>query len=177
MRPRSKPRPHMSRQFTYVVHGSSLKIPVHEVPSDDFQPIHANTHPEFFHAGTPRAAREAALSTARVDKDATFHLYRIHRDAMEPIMYGDVVSEGPRASATLSGLQTGLFEHHAIMEDALEERTKTNSPKVIPYRNYGEDPGYPSYIIPKAAVGRGVDYLGSVNGRDFRDRGWTIREV
>lgn len=177
MRYRSKPRPHLSRQFTYVVHGSSSETPVHELPPESFIPIHSNTHPDFFHAGTPRAAREAALASSHIDKDITFHLYRVNRDVVDPVMYGDNVSEGPRAESTLSGLQTGLFEHTPIIDDDLEKRAKSNSPTVIAYRNYGEDPGYPSYIIPKSAVGRGVDYLGSINGRKFRDRSWSIKEV
>ena len=158
------PRDHMSRQFTYVIHGSQNKVPVHEIPDKQYPavPMHSitNIHRSSFHAGTPQAAADKVSWKS----DTTYaHVYRIDRDTIDPLMWKDTLDyENPPFQKRLRGIQPMLSESVEYRSGMIAENAESKAPKAIPYRNMGEDYGSTSFIIPKNIVGKGVKYLGTV---------------
>jgi hypothetical protein len=138
-------RDHMSRQFTYVMHGTQTHIPPHV--KEEGEPS--------FHAGT------SASADSRMAFNAPYHfkhLYRIHRDAVDPTVFGDYMEEGSYEKG-MKGLQTGLFETIPFNSKEATEHHK-KSGLVLPYRNNQEDRGSISFLVPKSRIGNGVEYLG-----------------
>ena len=152
-------RDHMSRQFQFVVHGSSSAIPPHRLPDENVQMWNyktSNVHPSSFHAGTIQSAIDRASGDY-------LHVYEVPRESMDPIIRGD---NGPpvreaRKNAALSGVQTQLFEDVPLYHPEIAKNAESDNPLVLPYRNNMEDLGSLSYVIPKKMVGNGVRYLGT----------------
>lgn len=150
------PRDHMGRQFTYVFHSSQTDIPTHLLPGENFHYRDwGNIHPSSFHAGTSQAARE------RYGTKAT-HIYRVHRSVMDPMVWGDNLSEMPEFIERMRGVQPMLGESVSLDANMLAKNAESKTPLVLPYRNQGEDKASLSFVIPKRLVGSGVDFLGTV---------------
>lgn len=142
-------RDHMSRQFTYVAHGTKSFIPPHELEGEDA-----------FHAGTTASAHSRMVQVGGGHRYN--HIYRISRDAMSPVAFGDYLNRPQNLEEPLQGVQEGLFESVPFnSSDAEEYQKKSNL--VLPYRNQEEDQGSISFLIPKGRLGSGVEYLGRWN--------------
>lgn len=157
----SKPRDHMGRQFTYVIHSSDTKTPTHELPDSEY-PFRVeegeNKHPSSFHAGTPMSA-----GARRMDYK---HVYRIDRNVIDPLMWRDNIYEDDRFRWRLRDTPPMLTESIPVTRDMIADNAKSKSPRAIPYRNMYEDKGSTSFIIPKNLVGKGVTYLGTALGEE-----------
>lgn len=145
-------RDHMSRQFVYVQHGTQSEVPPHELDG-----------PEAFHVGTPMAAKSRMSPELMRVQPAVFHTYRISRDAMAPVRFGDFIGE-QEYDKHMSGLQPDLFESVSFDKKAATDYIKSSN-LVLPYRNHQEDKGSTSFLVPKSRIGNGVEYLGSQNSR------------
>lgn len=119
-----------------------------------------NVHPGVLHMGT----RKAALSIYRTH----LHEYEMDPDVVDPLIYGDAQYMMDRVQThpdrhqskafikNMSNIQQGLWETlPATPKDALKRNI------VLPYRNYAEDIGSISYIVPKRLATQGkVRYVG-----------------
>lgn len=142
-------RDHMSRQFTYVMHGTKSSVPPHELEGSDI-----------IHMGTPTSAHNRMVQSAGGHRYN--HLYRISRDAMSPVVFGDYLNRPQNLEEPLQGVQEGLFESVPFDSNAAEEYQKESN-LVLPYRNQEEDRGSISFTVPKSRIGSGVEYLGRWN--------------
>lgn len=174
-----KQRDHMSRQFTYVTHGSFSPTPPHLVDPNNRSGVDENSTDDSFHAGTMRAAW-ARLGERANRGPHYYHTYKVHRDAMSPIIMGDRKADqysGSNLKSELRGMQTGLFEDVSMTEDDIRKNEQSDDPKALPYRNAFEDDGSISFSIPKSKIGNGVEYLGKGHGSRFEPGLWTDREM
>lgn len=142
----------MSRQFTYVAHGTTSEIPPHEREGD-----------EAFHVGTIAAAQSRMAPETMRLAPATLHMYRISRDVMDPIKVGDYKQE-QEGDDYMSGLQPQLFEELPFTDKSVEKYA-SSSGLVLPYRNRQEDRGSTSFLVPKSLMGKGVEYIGKKDTR------------
>lgn len=145
-------RDHMSRQFTYVVHGTRSEVPPHEREGD-----------ETFHVGTLAAAHSRMTPELLKAAPATMHMYRISRDVMDPMKVGDYMQEQD-GDNYMSGLQPQLFEELPFDSKEVTNYMKSSN-LVLPYRNRQEDRGSTSFLVPKSLMGKGVEYLGKQDTR------------
>lgn len=145
-------RDHMSRQFTYVVHGTRSEVPPHEQEGA-----------ESFHVGTLAAAHSRMVPELLRAEPATFHMYRISRDVIDPMKVGDFIQE-EKGENYMSGLQPQLFEELPFDSKSVENYMKSSN-LVLPYRNHQEDRGSTSFLVPKSLMGKGVEYLGKQDTR------------
>jgi hypothetical protein len=139
-------RDHMSRQFTYVSHGTLSHIPPHELEGS-----------EEFHVGTQSSAHTRMAQYGNAHRYN--HVYRISRDAMSPVVFGDYLNRPENLDEPMSGVQPSLWENTAFNSPEAEKYQK-DSNLVLPYRNQQEDRGSVSFVVPKGRVGNGVEYLG-----------------
>lgn len=145
-------RDHMSRQFTYVVHGTRSETPPHEQEGD-----------ETFHVGTLASAHSRMAPELVRAAPATMHMYRISRDVMDPTLFGDYKQE-QEGDNYMSGLQPQLFESLPFTDESVKKHL-SSSGLVLPYRNRQEDRGSISFLVPKSLMGKGVEYLGKQDTR------------
>lgn len=112
-----------------------------------------NKHPEVLHMGS----RDSAMQIYRTH----LHEYEIDPDVVDPIVYGDAQYVMDKAdnpayathremAKNMKGVQPSLFE--TLPGDPLEA---VRTGKVIQYRNYGENAGSISYMVPKSAIREG----------------------
>lgn len=145
-------RDHMSRQMTYVVHGTRSEIPPHEREGD-----------ETFHVGTLAAAESRMAPELMNAQPAYLHVYRISRDVMDPVRFGDYKQEQV-GDNYMSGLQPQLFESLPFNDKAVQKYISSTG-LVTPYRNRQEDRGSTSFLVPKSLMGKGVEYIGKQDTR------------
>lgn len=113
-----------------------------------------NVHPDVIHAGT----RRSALGFHRTQ----LHEYEIDSDVVDPVVHGDVQYlmdaqeripdrwQAKEFTKKMSGKQQGLWETiPGKPSDAINRNV------VLPYRNYAEDAGTISYMIPKSLINQG----------------------
>lgn len=143
-------RDHMSRQFTYVAHGTLSPVPPHEIEKGDPN----------FHVGTTRSAHVRLAQYG--DHPRYSHIYRIHRDALAPVVFGDDLNRPESLDEPLQGIQQGLWEGIPHTSKEAEGFIKSSN-LVLPYRNEQEDRGSVSFVVPKNRIGAGVEYLGRWN--------------
>ena len=143
----SRQKDFLSRQFMYVAHGTPSPIPPHE-----------REGPDEFHVGTPAAARSRMFDYAVNDRPSYDHFYRISRDVVAPVRFGDDHSEASY-DTQMVGLQPQLFEGVKYNSKDAQDYQKSSG-LVLPYRNNVEDRGSTSFIVPKSQIGKGVEYLG-----------------
>lgn len=154
------PRDHMSRQFTYVIHNSVSPTPVHKVPDLAYPhryDEYSNKHPSSFHAGTPRAAR----SITEYAPQSYSHIYKIDRNVIDPLMWGDDMHVDEQFNDRVKDIPPMLTESVSIKAPMIAANANSKAPRALPYRNVYEDKGSTSFVIPKNLVGRGVTYLGT----------------
>lgn len=122
-----------------------------------------NVHPDVIHAGT----RRSALGIHRTQ----LHEYEIDPDVVDPVVYGDVQYlmdaqeripdrwQSKEFTKKMSGKQQGLWETiPGKPSDAVNRNV------VLPYRNYAEDAGSISYMIPKSLIEQGkVRHVGVID--------------
>jgi hypothetical protein len=87
------------------------------------------------------------------------HVYRINRDSMAPVVFGDHLNRSKSLDEPMQGVQPGLWEGTSFDSPEAEGYQK-DSNLVLPYRNEQEDRGSVSFVVPKNRVGNGVEYLG-----------------
>lgn len=154
------PRDHMSRQFTYVIHGSNDATPTHALPDSSY-PFRVeeteNKHPSSFHAGTPKAAGFKGQHSSQ----SYSHVYKIDRNVVDPLMWRDNLYEDERFQQRVKDIPPMLSESVPYTRDMIAANAESKTPKAVPYRNMYEDKGSTSFIIPKKLVGKGVTYLGT----------------
>lgn len=133
-----------------------------------------NIHPNVLHMGT----KKAALGIYRT----YLHEYEVDPDVVDPVVHGDaqymmdMVQTRPDRHQSkafvknMSGKQQELWETlPATPSDALKRNV------VLPYRNYAEDIGSISYIVPKRLITQGkVRHVGVTDiseiGRDVLEK-------
>ena len=125
--PEQKNRDHMSRQFTYVFHGSDNNLPVHTLPGwnvgRQLDESEENVHPSSFHAGSQRAAMDDRFKTY-------VHVYKIPREHMSEIVRGDTVEDNSYADEAMHGVQSQLFETSPLKADEIADNAYSDKPRV-----------------------------------------------
>lgn len=153
-------------QMVKMYHISWNDTPPHELMPSNV--IHAyvpgkNVHPDVLHMGT----RRSAMSIHRTH----LHEYEANPSDIDPIVYGDekhmmdvekIAPSSFRAKdirKAMQGVQQGLWE--TVTGDPRDAITRG---KLVPYRNFSEDVGSISYMVPKSAIQSGkVRYVGVTN--------------
>lgn len=146
--------------YIKAYHISWNETPPHELTptiAQDYQEDE-NTHPDVLHMGS----RKAAMQIWRTH----LHEYEIDPSALHPVVHGDSPQMMERAeynprskkevTDAMSKVQPELWE--SIPGNPLDA---VNTGKVFPYRNFAEDVGSISYMVPKSAIAEGkVRYVG-----------------
>lgn len=136
-------------------HISWNETPPHELLTSKLQEHDPkdNKHPDVLHMGS----RDAAMQIYRTH----LHEYEIDPDVVHPLVYGDAQHmmdklddpkyyKNKEMNEKMKDVQPMITE--TIPADPLQA-VKTG--EVIPYRNYHEDAGSISYIVPKSAIAAG----------------------
>ena len=137
-------------------HISWNETPPHELPTNALQEYREgdNRHPDVLHMGS----RDSAMQIYRTH----LHEYEIDPDVVHPSVYGDAqhimdyiddpynTTKNKEMNEKMKGVQPMVTE--AIPADP---RDAVKTGEVIPYRNYHEDAGSISYIVPKSAIAAG----------------------
>lgn len=118
-----------------------------------------NRHPDVLHMGT----REAAMQIYRTH----LHEYEIDPSALHPVTHGDAEYmkekiENPAYAVHRDFKKKMEGEQPELWEDVPgDPREAVRTGQVLPYRNFGEDAGSISYMVPKSAIREGrVRYIG-----------------
>jgi hypothetical protein len=147
-----------------VFHMSWHKQPPHTIIKDIINNFDGNNvHPDVLHMGTELAARHAYRTH--------LHEYEIDPDVVDPVTHGDaqyimdMVTAHPerrQSKAFVENMRNKQQELWETVPAQPEDALKRNV--VLPYRNYAEDIGSISYIVPKHLVTQGkVRHVGVTN--------------
>lgn len=151
--------------FIKAYHISWNDTPPHELKPQEFGHEYKegdNIHPDVLHMGT----KNAAMQIYRTH----LHEYEIDPSAIDPVVYGDTQHVMDKADnpnypthhevkQAMKGIQPSIFE--SITGDP---RQAVKTGKVLQYRNFAEDRGSISFMVPKSAIKEGkVRHVGVID--------------
>lgn len=165
--------------YIKAYHISEQETPPHELDPHSLLRYSEwdNTHPDVLHMGSRKAAIHIQNSRLYIPRNH-LHEYEIDPSIVHPVIYGDSQSmldisrdiedsKAKNIDKHMAGIQPELWE--SIPGDP-REAVKTG--QVLPYRNFAEDIGSISYMVPKSAIKEGkVRYVGVKDIQEERKNG------